>query len=149
MFPISHLLFHLKEKHGPDAYVILTLTPHILKIMKGKGGKEKYLGRYDAYHMYQISSIFHQALKYSRNFNILPWKCLFYTEPHIWKAMCFPLHVFICLENRVQRSSVESLWAYYKKFLLIKLARSFRLTWFRGTNILLCTQYMLTNAKFI
>ena len=25
-------------------------------------------------------------------------KCLFYTEPHIWKAMCFPLHVFICLE---------------------------------------------------
>lgn len=55
---------------GPDAYIIPTLTPHILKITKGESRKEKYLGRYDAYHMYQISNISHQALKYSRYFNI-------------------------------------------------------------------------------
>lgn len=93
VLPISYLLLSLQEKQGPDAYIIPTLTPHILKITKGEGRKEKYLGRYDAYHMHQLSSIFHQVLKYSRYFNIFTSKtpipfCSLHLESRVYATPC-------------------------------------------------------------
>lgn len=73
------------------------LSPTRFENYKGQGWNgKKYLGMYDAYHMYQILSNYHQALKYFKNFNILPSKIsilywLSYMQSHVFLIPSFHL----------------------------------------------------------